>query len=328
MTYLNETMVHGFSAELKKLAAVNPRLGSAVTLGVLGALGGGGANYLRHHFFDAPDAETSGGRAFAQGALAGGLGGAGLGALLPSGARKAMSRFGMRELHGLTGYMPEGETLRSIHAGAYPAEVAEAQARRAAHKAYGGGSAKEIESAFGGLHRAQDALQAARGAEEWGLTNLPGVLRSMKAHGVLPTISRGAKAQIAGVHPLNKALMVGLPAAGVAQAALSKPPEGSGKGEALGYTGGQLAGGLAAGLMPFGAGQVFQEATGHAGRVLGKGVDIVAGKLYNKNAPSKFREYGPHPVEASDLTKGQGQSTPSETIMTSRAQGYPPEMNV
>jgi len=325
MTRMNESMMQSFADELKKLARVNPRVGSAATLGVLGALTGGGVNYLRHLTGGNP--EESGTGAAARGALAGGLGGLGIGAALPLRARQAVSRFGLRELHGLTGHMPEGETLRTMHAGAYPSEVAAVKARRAVLKAQRSGAPEAVEQASKEWGRAQDALKATRSAEEWGLTNLPGVVKSMKAHGILPTVYRGAHAQIAGASPASKALMLGLPALGVAQAALSPAPDG-GKGEQLGYTTGTLVGGLASGLMPFGAGQVLQEATGHLGRAAGKGVDIAAGKLFHKNAPPNFRSYGPHPVEASDLTKGPGQSTPSETIMTARASGYPPETQV
>lgn len=305
-----------FRAEVLKTAGVNTRMGSSAVLGLLGAAGGAGAGYLRNRLSGDPEAGSPWGSA-ARGALVGGLGGAGVGAALPSAARGALTRFGLREAHGLTGYLPKGETLRSIRAGSYDAERAAIQAQRALHGAQLTGG--DVGKATKAVARAQDAVKATRDAQEWGLTSIPGIAKSVKNNGLLPTIGRGARAQFSGTGHVNKALMLGLPAVGLVQAARSPELQGAGRGEAIGYQGGQIVGGLAGGLLPFGAGQVLQEGVGRAGRRVGRTFDAVRGKL------RKEPEMGPHPSMSSDLTQAGGQGVPSEVVMTPRAMGIPPE---
>lgn len=328
MAEINELTLLVFRDELRKLAAVNPRLGSAATLGVLGTLGGAGIGAFMHKRHPEDGESTLG--AAARGAAIGGLGGASMGALLPEAARKAVSRFGLRELHAATGYMPEGESLRSLHAGSFPARAERVQAQRALNKAQleGGNVAKAQKH----LDRKLEAEDAARKAEEWGMTSLPGLAKSVKQHGLLPTMGRGFRAQMSGAHPLNKALMLGFPALGVAQALHDPNLRESGRsGEEVGYQGGQLVGGVLGGMLPFGVGQVLQEGVGRVGRFAGRGVDVVRGRIHpreRKEPPNPFRSYGPHPADSSDLTKAPGEGSPSETIMTARASGTHPESAV
>jgi len=319
MPRLTEEVLLSFLYELKKTAAVNPRLGASATLGVLGALGGAGAGYLKNRMSDDPKSST---HAALQGAALGALGGAGTGAALPAAARGALSRFGMRELHGLTGFLPKGETLRSIRGGAYDAERNAVQASRALHAArLSGGDVAKAQDALG---RAQRSASAARRAEDWGLTSIPGVAKAIRDKGLLPTVTRGAQAQFSGSSAVNKALMVGLPALGVVQAARAPEEEGMSRGQALGHQGGQLLGGLIGGALPFGAGFAVQEAAGRAGKTLGRAVDLARGHL-GKPKKLDFRSYGPNPPMSSDLTQAQGQVVPSEVITTARANGTPPE---
>lgn len=316
MPEIDALMMQVFRAEVLKTAGLNTRMGAGAVLGVLGAAGGAGAGYLRNRMSGDPEAGSPLGAA-ARGAVLGGIGGAGLGAALPAAARGAVTRFGLREAHGLTGYLPKGESLRSIRAGSYDAERAAVQAGRALHGAQLTGG--DVGKATKNLGRAQDAVRAARDAQDWGMTSIPGIAKAVKTHGLLPTIGRGARAQFSGTNPVNKALMLGLPAVGMVQAARSPELQGTGRGESIGYQGGQLVGGLAGGLLPFGVGQVFQEGTGRIGRLAGRAVDAVRGKL-RKELPE-----GPHPSMSSDLTQSGGQAVPSEVVMTSRAMGIPPE---
>lgn len=337
MPEIDALVMQVFRDEVLKTAGVNTRLGAGATLGLLGAAGGAGIGYLRNRLSNEPQEGSPLGSA-ARGALLGGLGGAGMGAVLPSSARAAVSRFGMRELHGVTGYTPKGESLRSMHAGAFPAQAAEVQAARGLERVRQGvvpeqglldrahaalfGAPDHLADAEKTLARAQKGRQAAEAAQDWGMTSLPGIAKSVKKNGLLPTIARGARAQFSGTGHTNKALMVGLPALGLVQAARAPELQGAGRGEALGHQGGQLVGGLAGGLLPFGAGMVLQEGTGRAGRAAGRAFDAVRGKLRKAPSPESL---GPHPAMSSDLTQAGGQAVPSEVVMSSRAMGLPPE---
>lgn len=276
------------------LHAVQAGLGSGLGVGMLGgaALGaakGGKAQY------DAARANGQGALGAAAhsvgGGLAGALRGAGKGALIGAGVGAAAgaavptqllrgtralagaknvvgdaANFGQRQVHGLTGWKPGGATksIESIGGGA-------AGAREALTKA----TAKGGPDAIG---RAQGALGAAEDAQRMGLTSLPGVAKSLKNNGIVPTIAAGAKEQWKSSPAWQKGLMVGLPGASIASTLAKKDDgQGPGKGERIGKTiGGTL--GYSMAPLSLGASTVLGTGLEHAGGMVGRGVDRLRGR--------------------------------------------------
>lgn len=176
------------------------------------------------------------------------------------------ANFGQRQVHGFTGWRPGGATksIERIGGGA-------AEARGAVAKAVKGGDAAAV-------GKAQGALGAAEQAQSMGLTSLPGVARSMKNNGLLPTVAAGAKEQWSGSSNKMKAMMVGLPALSVANTLRKGETEGGkGKGERIGRTlGGTL--GYSMAPLSLGASTVLGAGLERAGGLVGKGVDALRGK--------------------------------------------------
>lgn len=225
------------------------------------------------------------------GALIGAAHGAGKGALLGAGAgalagavaptqllrgTRALSQvkntvgeaanFGQRQVHGFTGWRPGGsvKSIEQIGGGA-------AEARGALGKAVQGGDASS-------MGKAQSALSAAEKAQAMGLTSLPGIAKSVKNNGLLPTVAAGAKEQWNGSSKKMKALMVGLPAASVVNTLRKGETEnGQGKGERIGRT---LGGALGYSMAPLslGAGTALGMGLERTGGVVGKGIDKLRGK--------------------------------------------------
>ena len=127
MPNLDETTLSAFRDELRKLSAVHPALGAGLTMGALGGLGAGGYGYMkaRSEGKSVSDSLGQAAKRGLQGAAIGGAAGAGLGALTPGSVGGAVSRFGQRQLHSVTGWTPSGmsreEGLQSMRAGAYDA---------------------------------------------------------------------------------------------------------------------------------------------------------------------------------------------------------------
>lgn len=309
-SYFQTTLLHAFAARLEKEAGVASAVashlgrsgvrnamqagvgsGAGIGLGV-GALAGGLSS--GKETYDAARAQGVGRLGSIAHAVGGGLGGAArgagkgmlagaalggaAGALAPkqviSGTRSlagaenavgSLSRFGQRQVHGFTGFKPGGSTksIERIGLGAGPA-------RGALAKATAGGDAKTI-------GRATEALAGAEKAQSMGLTSLPGLAKSVKNNGLLPTVATGVKQQWASSRPVEKALMVGLPAASVLNTA-RKSDKGTktGKGESIGRSLGGTLGAVAAPL-PFGAGAALSTGLQHAGGLVGKGVDKLRG---------------------------------------------------
>lgn len=215
-------------------------------------------------------------RGAAKGAVVGAAGGAALGAVAPRAAisatrgltrrsgsvPKAMSDFGQRQVHSLTGWRPGGapSSIERIGAGA-------AGARQGLEKAVKGGNPTDIS-------RARGALADSEKAQQMGLTSLPGIARSIREHGVAPTVRAGVREQWSSSPAWGKALMVGLPAASVIGSARAPEQEGGpGRGERIGRTlGGALGYSMAplslAGSTALGMG--LERAGGAGGRVVDK----------------------------------------------------------
>jgi len=346
MPELTEHLLNGFRAGLRKeagfadlMSRAAPRLRSAGSLAGVGALAGslaGGGLAGTKAYREAKE-EGHGTARAALHALGGGLGGAvsgaaggallggavggasGLGKNLTArtGAIGAASRFGQRQIHALTGVLNPAE-LESIGGGAATARSAYKALEDKAfqHATTPGGAFSDY---AGKLQKAQRGLDASVRAQDMGLTSIPGYLRSMKEHGLAPTLGASIKDQWHSMTPGNAALMVGLPAALAAGTLIKKEhPTGPGKGEELGRNIGGLVGGIAGGAMPIVGNAVVGSLASSAGGQIGKGIDWMRGR--RKPLPM----IGGKP----DLEPAEGQHIPSERVMSPAAAGQMPEVNV
>jgi hypothetical protein len=283
--------------------AVGAGIGSGFGLGLgAGALVGGAAG--GHDAYTAAKERGAGGAGAALSAVGGGLGGAirgaGKGALLGAAAGGAagaalpartfsatrglqkvdnvagtLSNFGQRQVHSLTGWKPGGgkRSIERIGAGAAPIR---AELRKELGKATRDPSK---------LQQGMKALSATEGAQRMGLTSIPGYARSVRDNGLLPTAKAGLQSQWAGSGARGKALMVGLPALSLAQAAQAPEGEGSGHGERAGRIIGGAVGGLAAPLSLAGS-LAMSAGLERAGGAVGKTVDR-ARKLKQPEVPQE-----------------------------------------
>lgn len=352
MSSIDENSIEAFRDEFRKISALNPFVGSAATLGAVGGLGGGALGYQRARAEgEGVGASLKRGlKGALVGGSGGALLGAGAAAVRP-GMGTSISNFGQRQVHGLTGWTP-AEGVRSIgHGAADSAERLQAahQALGEASHAHAAASfaekppgvvgrllgkkapvaptganlerfqgmnAQQIEEHLGKAKSEHGSALASHAAsekaEQMGLTSLPGYLKSMKNNGVLPTLTAGANQGWAGTSAGSKAMMLGLPALGVAGAVRgADAPDQSGKGKAerIGSVVGDVAGNIVGAPIPFVGGQVLGEGFKRTGGLIGKGVDKVRGHLKPQGAPG------------TDLTQGTGQASAAEHVMTSRAQG-------
>lgn len=308
---LTAPLMKGFHEELAKSAgvpqeilqhlarrgtknAIGAGIGSGLGLGLAGGALVGGARGGKDAY-DAARERGAGHVGSALSAVGGGLGGAirgaGKGALIGAGsgavlgaaaptkllsATKSLSKmdnslgslsnFGQRQLHSVTGWKPGGAhaSVEGIGAGAAPARAELA-------KLTGKGTPAQVA-------QATKALGAAEHAQKMGLTSIPGVGRSVRDNGLLPTLGAGMKSQWDASGTKGKALMVGLPALSAVQAARAPEGEGApGRGERVGRVLGGTLGGLAAPLSLTGS-LALSTALERGGGKIGKGVDKLRGK--------------------------------------------------
>lgn len=271
--------------------------------GLVGAASGGGLGALRS-YRDAREQGATGGQAVGEalvgagrGALRGGLAGAATGGALGlAGGQQATNiakrlaagsnplasaaRFGQRQVHSVTGAVPQGfgsrtEAIRAMRAGAAPAVERAAAAEKALGSAWSGGDSGALRKAVGEKLQAGKGLRAAEEAERLGMTSVPGFLKAVSGAGETTLKGRAqasGRALKAGFGQqwhqsgtAGKALTVGLPAAAVVGEA-AKPSEDRGAriGQVLG---GQLAY-MAAPIPLVGAG-LLAAGAGKAGKLLG-----------------------------------------------------------
>lgn len=342
MPELNEDALLAFRDELQKIGGVGDRLTGAGALGGLGlgvgALGGGLYSGVKNYREARREGHGVGGSLArgASGALGGAvsggavgaLGGAAMGAAAPSLGARAASHFGQsenslgslvragqRQVHGLTGH---GD-IRALRGGAHDASQALKDHQSKAVEALLGDNPAAEHGALKSLRGAIDSHAAMSKAEEMGLTSVPGTLKSVKNHGLLPTIGAGFKAGWEGTPTWAKALTgAGLAANAHGLYKNVKEP-GEDRGERIGRsTAGTAAGLLFSPVLPMGAGMAASEAITHAGGLVGKGVD----KMRRRRTPIGEINAGPgqHPADAT------GQTAPSEIIRTPSAAGQVPEM--
>jgi hypothetical protein len=210
-------------------------------------------------------------------------------------AAKAVGRFGQRQLHSLTGWTPKG--FGNVH-GIEEMGAGASAARKAYAKATGSDKAQALES-----------LLANEKAQEMGLTHLPG---AVKAFATKPREALRAAwdQQVRGTSGLEKAVMVGLPAAGLASDVLSED-DGT-KGQRIGEGVANTAAGMLTGGMPLAGGLV----AGVGAQYLGGKV----GKLFDKKPAPQGRVLGP--VQAPPNPEdAKGHNMPVEREMSPAAQG-------
>jgi hypothetical protein len=268
------------------LHAAGGAAGAGLGLGALAGGALGAARGARERYLKAREEGAGAGRSAARsvaGAAEGALGGAGRGALYGAAggalagvaaplaltrASKALfarpdalgaaSRFGARQVHGLTGFRPGGSSrsLEKIRGGSY-------DARKGLEQALLSDDPKRTE-------RALRHFKASEEAARLGLTSLPGLAKALSREPGR-AIGTAARAAWSAGGPGHKAMLVGVPAAGAAGAVLGpEEPGGAGPGEragralgAIGYTAAPLA--LAPSVV---LGALGERAGGAAGRLI------------------------------------------------------------
>lgn len=180
------------------------------------------------------------------------------------------------------------------------------------------------EEAAKGFQNAVDSMEAARKAEEMGLTNIPGYFSQLKKDvssggaglfGREGALRTAARSELSG-NPVGTAFMVGVPAA-LAGKELLTPEDEEHPGSRLRRAGGealQAATGLVMGPMPFVPQMALSSGLSSAGKFVGlplqkkrRGVGI--------EAPSTMAPRAP------DLTADSGQAVPGERFVSERAAG-------
>lgn len=283
------------SADWKALAhtALGGAAGGAGVGAGVGALVGAGAGGVQA-YRKARQEGASVGQSLGAGAggALGGVGkgmavGAGVGALggaaAPTAVQKirdsataggALARFGQRQLHGVTGWRPEGGYGALGVAGRNQLRMGAYDTQQALHQAVASGK---------GVEEAQKAFSASAKAEGMGLTSLPGYVRSVREHGLgASTKALGADLWHGNPGVMGKAMAFGIPAAallhgGGQEAELAQ--RGAGRGERIGHRIGDTLGGVVGAPLPFVGQEVLQRGARTAGRLVGKGVDGVAGAV-------------------------------------------------
>lgn len=305
MSQLNERIMEAFRAELRKTAAPNLQsllggLGAGAGIGTaVGAIGGAGLGAVKDYRAARARGEDVSG-ALAEG-VGGALGGVTRGALVGAGVGAAggsvlghlkpkafngllrgetpllssSARFGQRQLHGLTGWKPEGG-LESIRGGMHEATGRLEAARQAVSSAR---DPKVLASAQKELSLAEKGHQAAQKVNDMGLTSIPGIARSMKNNGVMNTIKADAANQWSGAGLGTKGLLLGVPAMGAAGTlASAEPSTGTGKAEQFGENAGQMAGAFVGSGVPLVGQTLIGMPMGYAGKMIGRGVDRLRGR--------------------------------------------------
>lgn len=244
-------------------------------------------------------------RGGATGALVGGGAGALAGAAAPKEIAKAtrdlakkdtrlagLSRFGQRQVHSVTGWKP-GITNRSVEeigAGAH-------NARKALVAAKAGKDPAAIAEATKNLGLAEKT-------QNLGMTSLPGLAKRVHQDGLIPTVGTGMKEQWQSGGTLGKALMVGFPAMGVANALKGQGEPGHGQAETIGRLAGGTVGMMAAPLSLTGS-MLLGTGLERVGGSIGKGVDRLRGRRLARSATAQGTPMYTPPVATEPGGTGQ-----------------------
>jgi len=306
----------GYLARQGTTAGSGAALGGIAGAG-MGAIGGGVGAYRQAR------EEGAGGGDAARAALSGTLGGVGKGLAAGAalggaaglagggaarglvrrmsggqGALSSVSRFGERQMHGLTGALPAGmgraeglkamgmgssqglESLRAAEEGAKkfkglkPADIADKATRKAAKKALG------KEETAGKVYGHQKAL------EEMGATSVPGYLKAMATGNAGQVLKHslgeswhGAGGGLGGW--AQRGATFGLPAYMAGRAAMGPDDETMGRGQRAGQALGMAAMGLTGGVPIIGS-MALSGLMGKVPEVAGKGVDALRNRAGKK----------------------------------------------
>lgn len=309
MSRVPTAALHSFREELSKLALHHRFRGLLSGLGALGGTGAGlgalgGAAYGGYKGYqDAKEQGQGTGGAVASGALGalqGGLTGGTVGALgagavgavggaISPGTAETVraaltktpvvgsaARFGQRQVHGLTGWLPrEGDksSIREIGLGLSDDVVKHhAAAEEALVKARSAGKAKDIAKAEKGLERANNSVRYSKEVEEKGLTSIPGYLRHA-AEDPADAVSTGFKYHWSGMRPRDALLPLAFTLPMVPEVLSKEDPTGEGRSrlERFGHMAGNLA---TAEVMPLPmlANQVASSTVGSVGGRIGRAI--------------------------------------------------------
>ena len=255
-----------------------------------GALSGAGEGAMSGA---ATGAAVGGGVGLAAGAKGGRLANALTGAAKRKGPVGSFARFGQRQVHGFTGMVPGGaqrgtaeyrKAFDDLKFSGGSKDVANqlAGAEKQLQKAQAAGNTKAVNKATKALERTKSRYQTALETEDKGLTNLPGMLRSMGSKDGVKDIWRlGVKPQLKDQGIMGKA-MVAVPLAAAGSEAMTSQaddPEGRGRAERTLGALGSAAGYTVAPLMPISAVEAMGRGLGTAGEYAGKGIDKAWNKL-------------------------------------------------
>ena len=361
MLSIDEHMLQAFRDELRKeagydalIAKAAPRLRNVGSLAGVGTLAGGvggagiggvaGYRQAREQGATRGEALSSAAGGAAKGLVRGAAIGAGTGAALGSlskspalaglaerpGAVGAFSRFGQRQVHGVTGMLTP-EQFEKLRGGSFDARQAAHDAGAALTRARQlGAPAEEIAKHQKNLQAAGASLkahEAVTGMKPGGmnLTSIPDVVRSMRNHPAGEVLRAAGGQQLSGANLGMAALTVGMPALTTGHALLSKDTpdaEGHAKAERVGHELGQTVGGLVGGAIPLVGSMAVGDALGYAGGTLGKGVDKLRG------ARKKPQAIGPGMTPNTLEPAEMGQHTPTERNMSPAAAGQQPDIGL
>lgn len=351
MSSIDKNVLRAFLEEIEKMSSWNglgvmgAGVGSGAALGSLaGGLHGAYKDYrtAKDQGFSTGEAIASGVGGGVSGALRGAqvggvLGGVtgGAAALLSPAKAEAVrravttsrvplvgsgSRFMQRQVHGLTGWTPEGlgprDALAQIGMGSSLREghVRAAQQQLEKARAAGAGAKRTIsdrvlgrsgiEGSEARLRSARESLSAADEAERRGITSLPGMVSGLRRD-PLGTLRASAKNELSG-SPAAFALQVGLPGLAVARELSKKEdPEDPGKYRRAASKGLQAAGNVLLSPLPMGTQQLVTNSIGSLHR-----------RLTQPSSQGTVM-----PPKAPDLTTDNGQAVAGERIVSERAAG-------
>lgn len=351
MPELSEHLLESLRGELKLAFSprISSALGALGTGGGVGAAAGalagaalkGGKKFREERAQGASVTEALGGSlahgmagagkgALIGGALGAGAGGA-VGSINPAAGEKFRNAlknlpgadFGQRQVHTFTGWKPKGG-LGEIGHGATPRLGAVRQAEQELFAARAGkGKASLVDRAVGRsavqgaekrVENARAAYDAGRKAEDMGLTSIPGYAKALKDRPVGEVLRTAVNDQWKGMSPAMKALTVGLPAAELAGAVRSKnepDAQGATKGERIGRSLAQTAGGFLLSPLTMTGQMVAGTALSRAGGA--------AGRAASRRRPGKILP--PPPPGPADLTADSGQAVAGERHISDRAGG-------
>jgi hypothetical protein len=354
--------MQSFHDEMSKLSApvILPKnlssiLGSAGSLGGIGAAVGGVGNTLieaRKQYKELKEQGVSTPRALAMsgvggavaglpkgvlyGGLAGAAGGAGAAAaskglgkkLIDLADTSAAARSGQRQMHTLSGYVPEGG-LERIRAGTYGAQEGLDAAKRGLEAVRANPKSKAPiidrilgrsaqEAAEKGLQRAQDKLDITKKTTDMGLTSVPGMVHSVRNHGVGGTIKALAQHQIKGESLPMQALQIGMPAVSLA-GQIRRDPDSI---DEQGHTKRQ---GIVREATNIGANLLTGPMTMTGQMLSGMGLQKLTGMPFKRHGQPARDEGSTPPLPSANNPTDSGSNASPERVVSDRAAGITPE---